>query len=243
METQAFSQDITNPQIPKNVPTQDWAPIDNLTCTGAEIAICKALGCHVEFDPNTNYEGVPRPKDGRRREFCGKACKNVQRHRERDAERKLNRNATTEQKNKEFRANHRDHFWDFDPRYVGPGTSSSLALPEPKPIPRGHDVHVRPVPVKFVDGVTTHQEGEAQQWRPGFAHSKPMPRSYNSFCTQCTEVVIVETNTYEFGNPRLGIESTTHRVVRESKGVYLPVDHDCPRVRVYDLQGKLLEVK
>ena len=29
---------------------------------------------------------------------------------------------------------------------------------------------------------------------------------------------------------------------RVTRGCYLPIEHDCPRVRVYDLRGKLLEV-
>lgn len=29
---------------------------------------------------------------------------------------------------------------------------------------------------------------------------------------------------------------------RKTRGVYLPIEHDCPRTRVYDLQGNLIEV-
>lgn len=51
---------------------------------------------------------------------------------------------------------------------------------------------------------------------------------FKNLCTQCTEVVVDE---------------KTARVVRVTKGVYLPVDHDCKRVRVYNLKGQLIEVK
>src|ERR1039458_2082087 len=51
-----------------------------------------------------------------------------------------------------------------------------------------------------------------------FPHTVPMPKLLKNHCPSCTDVV----------GPRV------------TKGVYLPVEHDCPRTRVYDLHGKLL---
>jgi hypothetical protein len=79
-----------------------------------------------------------------------------------------------------------------------------------------------------------------------FPHSLPMPRHYNYICLNCTDQVVEVIETYEHPwSKRVGEKPITSvtRVIRETKGVYLPVEHDCPRVRVYDLQGKLLEVK
>lgn len=53
-----------------------------------------------------------------------------------------------------------------------------------------------------------------------FYHSLPMPRTMHHFCPDCIEEV----------GPR------------KTKGCYLPVEHECPRTRVYDRNGKLLEV-
>lgn len=61
-----------------------------------------------------------------------------------------------------------------------------------------------------------------------FPHTLSMPRLHKTFCTRCTEVVIGQRKPW---------------VVRLTKGVYLPIDHDCNSVRVYDLKGNLLEVR
>lgn len=59
-----------------------------------------------------------------------------------------------------------------------------------------------------------------------FPHTLYMPRAYKNFCTDCEESVV-----------------NGDKTVRHTRGVYLPIEHQCNRVRVYDLAGKLLEVK
>lgn len=59
-----------------------------------------------------------------------------------------------------------------------------------------------------------------------FAHSLSMPRTMNNFCPKCTDAVV---------------DDGKHEV-RITRGVYRPINHDCPRVFVHDLQGKLIEV-
>lgn len=59
-----------------------------------------------------------------------------------------------------------------------------------------------------------------------FPHTHSMPRALKNYCVNCRETVIDS-----FGD-----------TVRVTKGCYMPVDHGCA-TRVYDLQGKLLEVK
>jgi hypothetical protein len=59
-----------------------------------------------------------------------------------------------------------------------------------------------------------------------FPHTLAMPRFLRNFCPSCREQVTAK-----------------EKVITTRRGVYLPVEHDCARVRVYDLRGNLLEVK
>jgi hypothetical protein len=53
--------------------------------------------------------------------------------------------------------------------------------------------------------------------RPGFPHSHDMPRLRKNFCPHCAEVVV-----------------NGNSVLRETKGAYLPIEHECPKVDVVD---------
>lgn len=61
-----------------------------------------------------------------------------------------------------------------------------------------------------------------------FPHTLTMPRAFRVFCPNCIEVVLSNKKPF---------------VIRMTKGVYLPIEHECNSVRVYSLQGTLLEVK
>lgn len=64
------------------------------------------------------------------------------------------------------------------------------------------------------------------QQQKAFPHSLSMPKALKHFCPDCVDTVV-----------------SKHKSVRVTRGVYLPIEHECNRVRVYDLAGKLLEVK
>lgn len=61
-----------------------------------------------------------------------------------------------------------------------------------------------------------------------FPHTLAMPRAFRAFCVHCVDVVLSNKKPW---------------VIRHTKGVYLPIEHECHSVRVYNLQGTLLEVK
>lgn len=117
----------------------------------------------------------------------------------------------------------------IDGRYEGPMNKCvTLVLTikkdrgyHPMPI----DVHVKPVEPRFSQ--VTIEDVDWAQRQLAFPHTQPMPRLFRSFCVHCVEMVIDEAAAQ----------------VRATRGVYLPVEHDCARVRVYDLRGNLLEVK
>ena len=54
---------------------------------------------------------------------------------------------------------------------------------------------------------------------------KTMPREFVNYCPNCINRV-----------------TNNGKTVRETKGVYIAINHQCPQVRVFDLNGKLLEV-
>lgn len=86
-------------------------------------------------------------------------------------------------------------------------------------IRRSHDAKKKP---------TTLDDHEWVARQRPFPHTQEMPRRFNSYCAQCTEVVLSVKRPW---------------VVRITKGVYLPIEHECNSVRVYNLQGNLIEVK
>jgi hypothetical protein len=123
----------------------------------------------------------------------------------------------------------RDKAFTFDGRYEGslnqPITLIVMLRKDHGYHPMPIDVHVRPVEAKY-SRVTPEDHDWAMRQR-AFDHSQNMPRSFNNFCTHCAEMVI----------------DKSARSVRVTRGVYLPIRHQCNSVRVYDLAGKLLEVK
>lgn len=66
--------------------------------------------------------------------------------------------------------------------------------------------------------VVTPEDVDWAQKQKAFPHSYNMPPVRKNLCTQCAEVVIDEN-----GN-----------VLRKTLGVYLPVEHECPKVIVHD---------
>lgn len=75
---------------------------------------------------------------------------------------------------------------------------------------------------------TTLDDHEWVARQRSFPHTHEMPRRFTSYCAHCTEVVLSVKRPW---------------VVRITKGVYLPIEHECNSVRVYNLQGNLIEVK
>ncbi len=121
----------------------------------------------------------------------------------------------------------RDRAFSFDGRYEGPVNRSVTCEVEIKK-DRGYhampiDVHVPTAAPKFTQVTPEDVNWGKRQARP----TQLMPRKHNSFCAVCVEMVI---------------DKQQHSV-RVTKGVYLPIEHQCNSVRVYDLRGTLLEVK
>lgn len=150
---------------------------------------------------------------------CSRAC---QKHSVR------NENAALRVKlnNIAFAHRNRDRYIGFDGKYEGPlniCVTLNVTIRKDKgyramPI----DVHVKPIEPRFSQ-VTPDDVDWAERQR-AFPHSQPMPYQFKTFCPHCVDMVI-------------------SAKVRATRGVYLPVEHACPRVRVYDLMGKLIEVK
>lgn len=189
----------------------------------SECAYTDFLGC---LDcPICNKEFVATRKDQKQ---CSKRCANVAAHRRRDKEREEKRELRAIANNIAFARLHRDRAIGFDGRYEGPLNQCFTVLVtirKDKPgTPQGHADHRKPIEPRF-NNVTPDDVDWADRQR-AFAHSQSMPRAFNSWCASCAEMVI-----------------GADKVVRITRGVYLPIEHQCNSVRVYDLAGKLLEVK
>lgn len=158
--------------------------------------------------------------------YCPKC--NEQRNAARDIQNDLERELHTIGRNIAFRHFNRDRYLSFDGKYEGPLNKCDTTVEVLKkdhgyhPMPR--NVHVRALEPKF-NNVTPDDVDWATKQR-GFAHSLSMPRTMNNFCPKCTDAVV---------------DDGKHEV-RITRGVYRPINHDCPRVFVHDLQGKLIEV-
>lgn len=202
------------------LPITDLLATPSPECVATQDLTRKCLGC-----------GDPLPTAfGRPRKYC-KGC-NPQRNFSRDMNADLERELKLVAKNIGHRHLNRDKYLGFDGKYEGPLNqcfTTEVAFRKDKAgAPVGADCPTPALEKKFVDGVVVHSEGEYQaKWHSAFPHSAPMHRVYNSFCTSCADAV-VDSNT---------------KTVRITRGVYLPIEHKCNSVRVYDLAGKLLEVK
>lgn len=80
-----------------------------------------------------------------------------------------------------------------------------------------------PKPVETLRQVTPYDVAWAER-QSAFKHSRTMPAPLKHFCPTCVDAVVD-------GNTR----------ARVTRGVYLPIEHDCGVVRVYDLAGKLVK--
>lgn len=215
------TQDVQSPECvttPKVAPGQD--SFGFLVC-------CEHSDCYNTFFNNTGYDN--QPIKGVPRQYCSRICKSRSRDKKEMQDRVAARSLKQQVVNIVWAHLNRDRYIGFDGKYEGPLNQCftiEVAIRKdrgyhPMPI----DVHVRPVEPKFAQ-VTPEDVDWAQRQR-AFQHSQSMPRPFKTFCTNCVEMVI----------------DTGNKKVRATKGVYLPIEHDCARVRVYDLQGVLLEVK
>lgn len=157
--------------------------------------------------------------------LCSRAC---QHNAARDMTLEMERELKLVARNAWFRMVNRNKALSFDGRYEGPSglrVVFSKFTKDKVTEHKGVDVHVRPVEPKH--SVLTPEDHDHATKQRAFPHSQSMPRAFTSFCTSCIEMVI----------------DTRQSEVRVTRGVYLPIEHDCARVRVYDLVGKLIEVK
>lgn len=157
---------------------------------------------------------------------CTPACNSAKKREVRDQERKEDKMLRAKLRNAVYRYVNRDRCFAFDGRYEGPLTNPITIVNERRkdtgytamPI----DVHVKPIPKRFAVPTLDDNIYDAKQRR---LQNVPMPRGLKNYCTCCREAVF-----------------DGKREVRVTKGCYLPVDHECPRTRVYGHSGKLLEV-
>lgn len=160
--------------------------------------------------------------------YCSRACQHhATTNSARDMQAEMVRELKSVTRNIAYGYLNRDRSIGFDGRYEGPMNKSvtfEVKLAKDKGYhPMPIDVHVRAIEPKF-----THVTPEDVDW--GHRQGRPtqlMPRKHNSFCAVCVEMVIDESE---------------HRV-RVTKGLYLPIEHACNSVRLYDLRGNLLETK
>lgn len=184
----------------------------------------------LKVDGGCGRCGNPIP-EGKRRDakYCSRFCQhNSSANTIRDIDAELEAELRSVGRNIAFGYLNRDRAIGFDGRYEGPLNQCFTVLVmirKDKPgTPQGHADHCRPIEPRF-NNVTPDDVDWADRQR-GFAHTKSMPRAFNSFCVNCAEMVI-----------------GSDKVVRITRGVYLPIEHQCNSVRVYDLAGTLLEVK
>jgi hypothetical protein len=76
-------------------------------------------------------------------------------------------------------------------------------------------LHVKPMGPRF--GQVTPEDVVWASRQSAFPHSQPMPRCFKNFCPHCAEVV-----------------TNSDSVLRETKGLYLPIEHECPKVHVVE---------
>lgn len=161
--------------------------------------------------------------------FCSRACAHSATNNfARDMEAEMLRELKTVTRNVAYGYLNRDRYIGMDGRYEGPMNKSVTFVESivkdkgyhPMPI----DVHVRAIEPKFTQVTPEDVDWGNRQGRKGHT---PMHRKHNNFCAVCVQVVI----------------DKDKRQVRTTKGVYLPIEHQCNSVRVYDLRGKLLETK
>lgn len=169
--------------------------------------------------------GDPIP-EGKRKDakFCSRAC---QMHSARDMQNELVKEIKMVVKQAAFKYLNRDRYFAFDGRREGPlhqHIKFVFGLRKDKgyhPMPRA--VHIEAPAPKFNYVTPEDVDWGKKQGTP----AKPMPRAFRNFCSDCIEVVV----------------DKTRSTVRVTKGMYLPIEHECASVRIYDLQGNLIEVK
>jgi len=199
-------------------PTIYSQDVMGLKCVTTDFLHALCSWCGVEFQPSRKDQVN-----------CSRECNDAKHNELVAMQRKERAELRQRLLNVSFAHLNRDRFIGFDGKYEGPlNTPITLVVSirkdrgyHPMPI----DVHVKPVEPRFSQ-VTPEDVDWAQRQR-AFEHTQAMPRRFDNFCVNCVDLVI----------------DVRGKKVRATKGVYLPVDHHCARIRVYDLQGKLLEVK
>lgn len=153
-------------------------------------------------------------------QYCSRTC---QKHAVRESDTLVR----VRLRNLAYQRLNRDRGFTFDGRYEGPLTNPitivNVKRKDTGYVPADYST---PCPVdapKFTQVTPDDVDWALKQ--KGVSHALPMPRPLSNYCVCCREAVIDGT-----------------KEVRVTKGCYLPVEHDCPRTRVYDLHGKLLEV-
>lgn len=194
-----------------------------------ELVCCLYSGCYETFWNQTDYNN--QVKSGPKREYCSKRCRGKARDEKELKDRANNRTLKQQIVNIAFGHLNRDRYIGFDGRYEGPLNKPVTLIVtirkdkgyHPMPI----DVHVKPLDVKDNSNRDILADQDWCNRQRAFPHTNPMPRAFHAFCTQCVDMVI----------------DAKASIVRATKGVYLPVNHDCARVRVFNLMGELLEVR
>lgn len=208
--------------------SQQTYDLQGQTCAGTqenEARNCRTCGDEI---PVTARRGTC---------YCSRDC---QHNSSRDMVADLERELKSVCKNIAYGHLNRDRSIGFDGRYEGPLNQPITVIvtlrKDPAGTPRGVDCPTPKIQPHY--GVLTPEDHDWAQRQKAFPHSDSMPRAFAYFCAACTEMVID-------GN----------RSVRVTRGVYLPKEHQCgtktPQgkwdgkgsIRVFDLQGKLLEVK
>lgn len=184
-------------------------------CVGTQTLTRKCARCGTEIS-----NGFGRP-----RKYCVDC--NVHRNAAREMQSTMKKELRVVLANIVYSYLNRDRYFSFDGRYEGPLNKSITFVMRHKKDKGYHpmpvDVHVEPAAPKFTMVTIEDVEWGKKQGRT----TQQMPRRFNSFCADCVEVVI----------------DRESKKVRVTKGVYLSIEHECKRVRFYNLHGALLEVQ
>lgn len=135
---------------------------------------------------------------------------------------------TVQSRNERFRRINRDRYLArCDGKYEGPlnqsDTTVDKLIKDPAPTtPKGVDCPCPTLPVKNNKNRDIIRDEQFDARGSGLRH--PMPRQRTNFCAVCVEVVV----------------DGSGKVVRSTRGVFLPIDHDCKK-RTFGLNNKLIK--
>lgn len=153
--------------------------------------------------------------------FCGRTCKDSYRNSTRSER-------TVQSRNERFKRINRDRYLArCDGKYEGPlnqsdTTVDKLIKDRAPSTPKGVDCPCPTLPVKNNKNRDIIRDEQFDARGSGLRH--PMPRQRTNFCAVCVEVVV----------------DGSGKVVRSTRGVFQPIDHDCKK-RTFGLNGKLIK--